>query len=269
MARDADAFRNPWNRLRWEAFPKWQEAMDPTPPPHSDQLRRVYRGYLAAKEDAARREAACKAILEAWAIECWLVEQTGGPALKPAGWIVEEAQDCCQLWNRPAGGDTPGSLAGSVGTAFSKGLPPPPWLEPFGGLTIPMDNPRRRDDETWPDFKKRARKALTRHLKRMSGGKDPWPAVPKTLQVPKARSPKLDHFEWLVLYQCCAWRLAAIRALYPHVGTDSAIYMGLKEKADLIGLALRPRGAFKKTLTSQLEITPPDEPNFLNDPDPN
>jgi hypothetical protein len=127
-----------------------------------------------------------------------------------------------------------------------------------------MNQPDQLEDETLQDFKSRARKAFNVYLKGLSLRKQIRPDRRKRV-MPKRKEPKLDHYEWLVLYQCCGWRLAQIREHYPHVGTLPAIWMGIRDKAGILRLALRPRTAFKATVATRLEITPPYNEHFLND----
>jgi len=259
---------DPWVRLRRDTFPKWREAIAPLANLQSGfgSLGMRYRGYLEMEEEAKRRRAACKIILERWAIDFWLVERTDGSALRPASWMVDEAQKCCEQWSRPR--TDCATAVPTLGSRISfNSMPPPLSLDETRGFNIPMEEPHQTDDETWRVFKQRVRKALKRHFERMKRRKEAAPVLPKATPA-DANASKVDHYEWLFLYQCCGWRLAQIRALYPHMGTDPGIWMGIRSKADLVGLALRPRQPFKATVATYLEIGPPYTDDFLNDLEP-
>jgi hypothetical protein len=229
---------DPWYQLRSEIFPKWREVMASQPTEKTGRIRPFYHQGLGLNDDKIRKSATCTALLETWARDSWLVEQTNGQPCRPADWIVSRAQHCCELWDAPpTASPRIGEFLGYIGPF--DGLLPPKF--DVKGLIIPMDEPRQRSDESCLEFTKRARKAFNRHMKRLSVGNALEPTTPPAKPPLKPAPRNLNHFQWLILYQCCKWPLSKIRSRYPHVGTDQAIYMGLKEKAKLIGIALRRR----------------------------
>ena len=228
---------NPRQRLRDETWPKWHEILH-----HREAAPRrlLYHEHC---EEQLRRQAAANEVLAAWARDCWLLEQSGDNASRPAEWILARAREWCQEWSRN-----------------ESGVPSEPWWArirptednatdsssidlqapaPLGGLAIPMAHPSPLPGEPSRDFKRRVRAALTVHLQQLERSRAARPKKRTDLQ--KSRPYKLDHYEWLILHQCCKCLLKSIRQEYRYINTDQAVWMGLKEKATLIGLELRPK----------------------------
>lgn len=110
-----------------------------------------------------------------------------------------------------------------------------------------MDHAIPYPGEPWRQFDKRARKALTAHLRLLRHTRDL--AAPKDFGInrktARRRSRKSEasvHFEWLILFQCCRWPLNKIwENTFPQVGERDgrAIWQGLSDKAKLLNLELR------------------------------
>ena len=229
---------SPWLILRDHVFPKWKEILNPK---GSGPMR--YLDYLERQAGSAHRTAEARSLLDSWATDCWLVERVDHSMLAPAGWIVDEAWRCCEQWDRPRGANYGVEAIPFLADMDAGPLVPPPSTPGVGSsvLIVPMDNPSRGGDESWPAFRRRARNALNLHLRRLALRESASRATPKGARNIKTRAYKLDHFDWLVLYQCCNWSLLQIQREYPYVTTVQAVWMGLSEKALLIGLAIRPK----------------------------
>jgi hypothetical protein len=225
---------NPQTALVEEVFPKWRDAGS-TPAATSPRFRFRTGTHIDEENKRARR----REIIEEWARRFWLLGTNG----EPADWIVAYAEELCQ---EPSGEwrDGPIRLGGL-------GHPGPG----FNQLSLPMKDPEPRPGEAFADFRKRARHALTvylDHLERTYGpNKAVAPARPKIAGNPSPRSP--EHFRWLVLFQCCKWKLSKIHAAYgqavgnPEDKEFTAIYLAIKRKAELLEISLRRREYSTKT----------------------
>lgn len=227
--------RSPFVRLHDEVLPRWMEVLTAT---RIVGLQRYIRNGNI-NENSERTQAETKRLLESWASDCWLVDNVDNR--RPAGWVVEKAQRICELWHRPIGitqGIGAAAYSTDRQTASDIRLPPP-----LGGdkLHVPMDNPSRQSDETLHEFKLRARKAFNLHLKRLASQEAHNRQIRGGTLEPKAKASRLDHYAWLILYQCCGWPLKDIREVYPYVDTAQAVWNGLSDKARRVGLVIRPR----------------------------
>jgi hypothetical protein len=230
---------NPHTALVEEILPKWQVAgSTPATAEHLTSRRHRFRWASAeerAKQAEARKQARLQ-IIEKWTLRFWLVGTDG----KPADWIVKYAELLCQTLSgeRRDGATRLGHPSGDRGPAIML-------------LPVLMKDPFPRDNEPFAEFKKRARHAVTAHLKRLEKTHALKNAVaPVAAKLAASPSPrKLDHCRWLVLYQCCAWTLADIKEKYgQHVNDDNAIWKGVQRKAQVLGIKLRPK---RSNLTKQ------------------
>jgi hypothetical protein len=238
---DDHVYGNPWDVLLVDYFPRWQAVRRPETFSLSGTdgvSRRRYQTYAESRLEDNRFQAERRGILEEWATELCLVEQRD-EITQPANWVVEEAQKSCEVWSRPEGAESaPAVWFRSLGGATHLAAPPG-WIE---SVVIPMESARRGDDETWKAFAKRLRRAVKIYVRTLAREERKKQRTPKKERVPGKRSRhELDHFEWLVLFQCCGWRLKDIREVYPHVSSLDAIWKGLQSKAQLIGLTVRPK----------------------------
>jgi hypothetical protein len=199
--------------------------------------RRFYSDVAACKQ-------AFSEALDHWARDCWLVVPSRtGTGVIPAKWVLTYAKALCDEW-----------IEGRSGSGVM-----PWWTRQFqlpaegqgGVLCIPMDDPSCRPDEPLKDFKKRVRKAVTAYLRNREAGRSLDAPLPLSNgrkasgDIPGTQTPRLDHYKWLVLYQCCRWSLEVIREESPRLGTASllttvGIWRGVQRAAALVGLKLRP-----------------------------
>jgi hypothetical protein len=224
---------DPHSALVEVAFPAWRDA-GRTSKSSSDSRRFRFRPEQQHADERAKLELR-KQILNAWARYFWLVDKDR----QPVDWILEYAEARCQKlsgeWR--AGPTRLGRLLGERSTSH-------PWI---GALVIPMIDPRPGKGELFADFKKRARHALTVHLlhweRRNVQGEG---ASPTANCAAENKAKSLHHYRWLVLYQCCRWKLEKIQAEFgstvgnPKDKEFTAIWLGLSRKAELLRLLLRP-----------------------------
>jgi hypothetical protein len=224
-----DIPNNPLSTLVQEVWPEWQRS-GANPVTISTRFR-----YISAKERRDREATTCgrrREIIEQWARRFGLVS-----GVEPADWIVSYAENLClklsgELREEP-------TTLGQHGSAQDQKRQAPPWL---GGLLVPMADPYQREGESIAQFKKRARRALTVHLHAFAGKRDPkLTASEGKKRTGKCEPQKLDHFKWLVLFQCCRRKLREIRANHTHIDSDQAIWLGVKRMAALVGITLRSK----------------------------
>jgi hypothetical protein len=226
---------NPIQKLQTDVWPNWHKLThDPRP--------RGWRG-MCLKRDLHKE---AWQLLSRWAVEFSLIEVIDANEYRAVEWLVIFAQLLCTDWSR--------------GELKLKAPPTNRWrrLEDSSeileaeqtrqdALIIPMDCPTRRQGETWKQFGIRAARALREHLFVLQNSSDlatPSPFKPKSrgYKTPRERQFDPNHFEWLILYQCCKWPLAKIYDHMPvKVGTPDgrAIYQALKDKSLRLGLLLR------------------------------
>jgi hypothetical protein len=215
---------NPHTALVEEVLPEWRIAGS-KPAPATAR----FRFQTGTSNEAAKRAARRRKIIEQWARRFWLLGTDG----EPADWIVAHAEELCQKlsceWR-----DGPTRL----------GHPNVHPGQGFHQLSFHMTDASPRPGEAFADFRKRARQALTvylRHLESTYGLKKAVVrAGPKIAGNFSPRS--LEHFRWLVLYQCCKWKVDEIRAVSGHIEFD-AVYTAIALKADSLQISLRPSRA--------------------------
>jgi hypothetical protein len=59
--------------------------------------------------------------------------------------------------------------------------------------------------------------------------------------VPAISRFRIEHFEWLALYQCGGHTLEQIQLRYPHLGSRTTISKGMHQAARLIDIQVRPK----------------------------
>lgn len=224
---------NPHSALVELAFPAWRDA-GRTRKNSSDPRPFRYRPKQQHADERAKLELR-KQILESWSRYFWLVRKDD----QPLDWILQLAEEFCQKssgeWRA---GPTP---LGQLSSASGQSKLPEPLIPE---LRIPMADPWPREDEQFPEFKKRARDALKANLRSLAR-RYSQAVRPSRQGTPKAEPH--DHFKWLVLSQCCGWKLAQIRLKFSYVGSNAAISLGIKRAAELLGMARRSE--LRKTLS--------------------
>jgi hypothetical protein len=238
---------NPWKALR-KVFPVWHEQRRTQPTWHRRHVTRPAGqrpGYVSTEERTLigqqQREAARK-ILEQWARRFGLVTEDDRGKPVAAGWVLGLAETSFEQW---AGMASDHSDYPRIGPPLSE-LSVAQRKQLLGGfLIIPMAEPLRLAEESWSQFKKRARAALTLYLRRGERTLDAKTSAKGSSGLAgKRKAQQHDHYVWLVLYQCCQWTLKRIMEEYgPHVSSEQAIWNGISNKARLIGIRLRPKGS--------------------------
>jgi hypothetical protein len=223
---------NPYSALVEDVLSKWRDAGS-TPGPTTPGKR--FRFRTSDINEAAKRTGRRRAIIEEWARRFWLLGTDG----EPADWIVAYAEVLCQKlsgeWR-----DGPTMLSQLNSVSGPRQLDP--WI---GALVIPMTDPTPREGERFAHFKKRARHALTVHLHQLESTHGRNNAVVPVTPQSADYGPKKLYFRWLVLYQCCKWKLSQIHAASgysvgnPKAKDFNAIYQAIKRTAALLQLSLR------------------------------
>jgi len=248
---------NPIRLLREQVWPMWHEVMhrpvhparvkqDPGPP---RTTRRNFIDFLADRERETRD---LTELLDRWATACRFIELDDAGQLRPAQWMIEYARQICSSWSRTElAQDKPLSWATrsrETESAGTEGVSPAAAAMPItpSYLAIPMDHPIPLPGESSGQFKKRARRALTAYLY-ISEHAPALGAVPGiaagSTRAARPRDRKLDgldHYRWLVLFQCCGWPLNRISASASHQ-TPQAIWQGCAAKATLVGIKIRAK----------------------------
>jgi hypothetical protein len=252
---------NPVQRLQNEVWPLWHLANygplpDATASSRSDRLR---------QREAARN--AASDALAFWARQCWLmvpVERSEpGPDFSylddalagsgelqfasavevPAGWIIAEAEELCASWSAEFIGPHPRWWQA---VKVVENVPVQQPFAPRSTLTFSMKDPCRQPSESRRQFDRRARRALNEHLAMLdetSGASVPAPEPIAGSRPPaklRRKLKALDHYLWLVLYQCCGWSLKRIGTV-PYQVTENGIWKGAAEAAAAAGLKLRTK----------------------------
>jgi hypothetical protein len=235
---------NPLSALVEEVLREWQSAG--TVSPGTPKRFRYLSSEQSDAIGAARRERR-KQIIEDWARRFWLL----GTDRQPADWIVAYAQKLCQkLSGEWREGPT---RLGRLNSAPGEPAPAHKWI---GLLAIPMADPDPREGEPFCEFKKRARRALTVHLRALATKQVRQFTAPRPPKVvSKIESHRLDHFKWLVLFQCCEWQQHRILTKYSYVGSYQAISVAIRRTAALLGISVRQVRAANLTQQEASSIT--------------
>jgi hypothetical protein len=198
--------------------------------------------YLGLEETRRRerlRERTRRRILEKWARDAQLLNADG----QPAAWIVDYAQ---RVW---ASANKQPELAGRPRSIFDPTSEPDDWYplgrgvppnQSIGILEVPMADPYQQVGEPFAEFKKRARKALTRYFSTLAR-RHPRSTSQKEMNPVSQKQVGLDHHKWFLLFQCCRWKQTEIRSKYPHVHSPQAISNGIRRIANTLGLSVRDR----------------------------
>lgn len=250
---------NPIQLLREQVWPKWREVMHHPPrsgvkqyldPPRN--RRRNYIEFLAEQEQEAT---ALDELFDRWANDCRLMELDDAGKTRPAQWVIAYARQICWAWSRTElGEDKPLSwtarLSGQEDREHlqSAGAEARPPAAPTS-LTFPMEPAIPEEGESWRGYTRRARRSLNAYLRILEHTQTlgtPAPITIGSTGAARTRVRKLDgmdHFRWLVLFQCCEWPLKKIEAA--SLRTPQAIWQGIAEKAKLVGIKIRAK-ALKK-----------------------
>ena len=247
---------NPLQLLRQEIWPTWHDAMYPKHDATCPNLRGARRKpYPGVRGDIEKRNSGIAEGFDQWAEKCRLVELDKGGALRPAGWAVKFAYESCKTWSKeklgiPSGppwwvranqSSSPVDLESSTVTASY--------------VSFHVDDLSRRPGESRKQHKRRFLKAASARFEQICGcGDFGAPAgfggrTKPRKKVDEAESDPLQHYKWLILYQCCGWEQSKI-AKPPYQRTKQAISAGLRSAANAIGLDVREQTVKKKAQRS-------------------
>lgn len=237
---------NPWQRLKDETWPEWNRTFHPTTPPGrrryvTENERLQLDALLAARQGVSASSK--KKLLRAWAESCGLGSEDAGK-FTPAQWLMTTAEQLCEGWSAGSVGMVALSEGNSPSEQVANPLGQPKYLPPLNCIPVPIDFPNGSDRGAWKTFRKRVRATVTQWLN--NAQREHQAPPDPTLERCREGQNTTDHFDWLVLYQCCGWKLTDIGASYhlPHQAIESfapTIATALKRKAKLIGITVRKR----------------------------
>lgn len=95
---------NPLRELRAQIWPAWHDAMHRK----ADNAKtRQYVGFRSKIEERHRAIAVITDQIDQWARRYHLVERHEQGNLRPAGWVLKFAYECCDAWSKEALGILP------------------------------------------------------------------------------------------------------------------------------------------------------------------
>jgi hypothetical protein len=244
---------NPLRELRQRIWPAWHDAMHPKT---GNTKRRRYRDFCSKIEERNQAIAAMADQIEHWARACHLVERDELGKLRPAGWVVKFAWECCDLWSKKALGIFAAQTWWSRASLMS--------LHPGAGsnaietvnVSFHLDDVTCRQGESRKEFNRRRLRAVRAVFEK--NGEDfacPAPVggsrIGRPKKAKKTESDSPHRYKWLILYQCCGWKQSRI-SQPPYQRTQQAVSDGLRSAAKAVGLVVRERA-----VTNKKPKTPP------------
>ena len=237
---------NPLQVLRDEVWPKWHAAM------HAPVPKERTGNYLDFLAERHRTDVAVSELFAQWAVDFSMLELD--QENKPSAWVIAAANQICRAWSKT-------ELGQEEPLWWASRLRQSSGIETYGGVTltsvepsatgifVPMDYPSPRLDEQWKEFRRRAKNALVAHLDILEHTQhfvDPEVigTSRRGAKSPRRKRDGLEHYRYLVLYQCCGWPLKDIAGR--HGPTLQAVSQGLREKRALLGLAVREHALKKR-----------------------
>lgn len=229
---------NPLQVLRNRVWPEWHRAM------HSQRPVSAKRNYLKFLAHKDEKTGAISGMIDEWATECWLVEADQNGVLRPARWAVEYAQQLCEGWSRTKlGQDNP--LWWQKGLREKRAAGNDCEVSPDVAIWIEAPRP----GESPKDYRRRVRPAINAQLHIIEHTSD-FGGIGAKGKGRKKRLRKrdgLEHYRYLVLYQCCKWSLKMIiESAKPEELSGQRISQGYRSAAKLVGLQVRPKSVKKE-----------------------
>ncbi len=245
---------NPLRELREQIWPAWHDAMHPK----ADNTKT--RQYVGSKiEERHRAVAAVADQIDRWARTCHLVERDERGKLRPAGWVVKFADECCDSWSKEALGISTSQPWWSRPSLTSSHPDDGSNTGKTVSLPFHLDDVSQRQGESRKDFCRRFLRAARARFEQIADDLS-RPALlegggsGRRKKATETKSDPLDHHRWLVLYQCCGWPQSRIGPSFQR--TQQAVSAGLRSSAKAVGLVVRERAVTNKKPKTRPKLLP-------------